>query len=760
MSYIALLLLFCIYYIFILFYMHRKVSFLAILIDGICFFLFHEVLFFLMIGKFFYPFSFSHFLFLFIHTFLYYFVKEIWFYRKKIYKKMSGFTLLVFVFCFCISYIGEFTFCNYKHYATLMNKEREVPFVYHGLKKQGRNEYLITQNKGVYIECKDVDTPLSSAYLAFAPKYSKIPITVTTYVKDEANALYYSLGEKETLFSISSSQYFMYHIAGRAKDIKFVLNDNLKGTVVILKPIVLNPKIPFSIHFYRVVLLSVVLFLLYLIRPSSSFYHYKALACFRFKKIILTFIFSLAFFFTIFFTNINTGFQYIDNDTKTQYYALTEAILDGKFYLPISPSQKLKSLKNPYDTNYRSQYLKRYEDYYWDTAYYKGKYYVYFGITPVLVLFLPYYVLFQTHLSISTSILIFCFLSILGIFYFLYQLIRRWFSKTSFLTYLLLSFLFVSSCGLFYIVKRPTFYHIPISCGFMFMIWGLGLWISSTVSFKNRKLKLFLGSLFMALVAGSRPPFLVSYAFAPLIFYQDIFKKRVLFSKKSMKETICFLLPIVVFAVFMMYYNYVRFSSIFDFGANYNLTTNDMTKRGFIFSRIPSGIFAYLFQPTTIYPIFPYIFMNYLHTNYLGKVIAEPFFGGFIYNHVIFLIPFFLHKFKSYFQEKETYYMAITSLLLTFIVIIFDIQCAGLLPRYISDFGYLFNTALCLLVLAIDHKRFDKKRKAFFRKIFLILIMCSFLYEFLFLFTDISVSLQKWNPEVFYKVSYFIQFWV
>lgn len=59
-------------------------------------------------------------------------------------------------------------------------------------------------------------------------------------------------------------------------------------------------------------------------------------------------------------------------------------------------------------------------------------------------------------------------------------------------------------------------------------------------------------------------------------------------------------------ALLLMWYNYAGFGSPFDFGANYNLTTNDMTKRGLSAARIPAGLFAYLFQLPIVKMSFPF----------------------------------------------------------------------------------------------------------------------------------------------------------
>ena len=56
--------------------------------------------------------------------------------------------------------------------------------------------------------------------------------------------------------------------------------------------------------------------------------------------------------------------------------------------------QEFLQLENPYDAlNRDSDLINRDEDYLWDAAYYNGKFYVYFGILPVLVIFLPFYLI-------------------------------------------------------------------------------------------------------------------------------------------------------------------------------------------------------------------------------------------------------------------------------------------------------------------------------------------------------------------------------
>ena len=84
------------------------------------------------------------------------------------------------------------------------------------------------------------------------------------------------------------------------------------------------------------------------------------------------------------------------------------------------------------------------------------------------------------------------------------------------------------------------------------------------------------------------------------------------------------ILPFLIIAAGLMFYNFKRFNSPFDFGANYNLTTNDMTKRGFNVARIGTGIYEYLFRLPNYSLQFPYIYNTSFSTDYLGITIYEP----------------------------------------------------------------------------------------------------------------------------------------
>ena len=112
------------------------------------------------------------------------------------------------------------------------------------------------------------------------------------------------------------------------------------------------------------------------------------------------------------------------------YAVLADAILAGEVSiegLPVDP--KLLEMANPYSPLERSRLGVHY---FHDFAFYGGKYYVYFGIIPALLLFLPYQWLTGLPLSACHSTQIFAAFVVWGIFALFFLLCKEFFAKRVF----------------------------------------------------------------------------------------------------------------------------------------------------------------------------------------------------------------------------------------------------------------------------------------------------------------------------------------
>ena len=147
---------------------------------------------------------------------------------------------------------------------------------------------------------------------------------------------------------------------------------------------------------------------------------------------------------------------------------------------------------------------------------------------------------------------------------------------------------------MYYLLLRPSVYEYAILCGAAFVLLALWQWLcaANTPVQHHGKIMLHmaLGSLCMALVAGCRPQMELFAVLCLPIFWPQYIRQKRLRSKQGITEAIAFVLPVILVALGLMAYNAARFGSPFDFGANYNLTSNDMTHRGFRIGRLAPAL--------------------------------------------------------------------------------------------------------------------------------------------------------------------------
>ena len=336
---------------------------------------------------------------------------------------------------------------------------------------------------------------------------------------------------------------------------------------------------------------------------------------------------------------------------------------------------------------------------------------------------------------------------ILGVFLFFEEIVIRYYQRKIPLGLsLLLSSATILGSGAFFIARRPDIYSVPIMMGLALTIWGLFLWLKSRQTDQSLNCKtLFIGSCCMAFVAACRPQLILGSFLAFLFFLPELKNLR---EKQNQKYLMIALLPYVIIAAGLMIYNWIRFDSPFDFGSSYNLTTNDMTRRGFVFDRFFIGIFTYLFQFPNIQSVFPYLQYVEFNTNYIGELTRESMTGGLLSCNPILYFSFLLPNLKRI-KKHNTSISYLTFLILGILIMFIDIQCAGLLQRYISDFAiFIFiGTTLILFSLYIQMK--DKEVRKIFIYTVLFLCLIGILYNLSLFFLPDSDNIALTNPQLY-----------
>ena len=562
----------------------------------------------------------------------------------------------------------------------------------------------------MYIEITGIQRVVHIIYLDFsevlaeAKEDTDTEFTITIYAKDEGNAVYYKLPDKTIKLSDVKSQYIKLNLSGEAESLKIYFDDFSSGALQI-NQVLLNTRVPLVFSIVRTFFMFIGIILLYLFRPGSVIYNETYNFDKTLHKLFIMGTLYLQIILMMLLIVQNPKYRNPPWAHHYQYEKLAVALSKGQFYLEDEPTEELKSLENPYDNKLRKQENVEFQ---WDHAYYNGHYYVYFGVVPVLIFYLPYYLITGSGFPTVFGILIGGILFASGLMLLLQELVRRYFKKTSLGTLLLLDILAFLACGGLHIANIPMFYNLPIILGLAFTVLGLYFWFIAIEPQKKKlcNIRLCIGSLFMALVAGCRPQLLLASFFAlPILgpeFVKRVKGKGVEKGKKDIiLNIISFSLPYIIIAAFLMYYNYARFGSPLDFGANYNLTTNDMTHRGFKLDRILLGIFTFLLQPLNIVAEFPFLSNVNFSTEYQGITIYEKMYGGLFMLNPALLSGLFFYKVKDKLKEKGLKAIVIMSLIFALLVVIADTQIAGILPRYYSDFGIFLSIPMVCVILSL-----------------------------------------------------------
>lgn len=565
--------------------------------------------------------------------------------------------------------------------------------------------YKINEKTSAKFEVTDISIDIKNLYVGIGMVNSEgepIPYTVRIEATDDANELYITSIPSRKVYS-GSSQYIPMQLRGTSDKLRITITpDSSVEAEMYLHSIVANKPKPFEFSIVRVLLIFAVAFLLYLISPSSPA-HKIRLSDSGGQFCITTVVAAIEILMIFLIISSSSHYLNIISRHQAQYQELAHSFLKGQLYLEEEVPQFLLEMENPYD--YAARYAQG-KYYYWDAALYNGRYYVYFGVVPCLLTYLPYHVITGKDLPNDIALFIFAVLFIISCFAFVKQVIKRYFPNMSisYVSYLIISLLIINGSGLLFMASYADMYSVPIMAALAFTVCGLSLWLSALNNTRLRVLKLALGSLCMALVAGCRPNLLLFSALAIPFFVGEMilaYKEKRIFKRASVVNSIAFTLPYIIVAAGIMWYNYSRFGSPFDFGANYNLTTNDMTSRGFVWDRMLPAAYSYLFQLPKMTATFPFIRFADFDTSYMGVTIRESTYGGIFACSPLLLLIFAIPFIKRMLKRDKVYIPAVILAAIGIITPLLDAQFAGILQRYFADFSLMLYMSAALILLSI-----------------------------------------------------------
>lgn len=520
----------------------------------------------------------------------------------------------------------------------------------------------------------------------------------------------------------------------------------------------------FSVKFsaLRAALYFFISIFIFLALPFSPLFKIKLSNKNRVTTVIIIFTLIITVLISVIPMTLNPVWNGEIPDHRAEYEEAAAAYLEGRLYIETEEiPQALKDLPNPYDYTARKKIGIDVEPTLWDRAYYKGHLYLYFGVFPVITVFMPYKAITGKNLTTWKATAIFTIFSIIGIFALFYFIAKKNFKDMRLSTYLFISAA-LCLCSFWYLSMFPALYCTAISAGLALEIWSIYFLFRATSSAASSKknLLIFLGSLCGALTFSARPTVaLSSLIFLPffiILIFKDL-KKLPIYKRK--KETVCrfclIAFPYISVAVLLMLYNFVRFENPFEFGQSYQLTVADqhgyLSGSGINVENIFKGFFTLIFD-----------FGKHFVEDFTGRfpfISRAPVFSLFPILFIgLFALPFSFFEVQ---RENRLGFIYFPSIISPFIIFLSDCIASPIpLMRYSADFTFLFAVSAFIgILLILNYLKKKNKRLLNAFQIFLcFLSVFVFIIVFLLHFTNGDSSLADLFPNEMNEISDFFMY--
>jgi len=444
----------------------------------------------------------------------------------------------------------------------------------------------------------------------------------------------------------------------------------------------------------------------------------------------------------------SNGAEWRWGEEQDDYFnLLIDGWLDGQLHLKVEVPEALLKLADPYDPKQRPPGLALH-----DASLYQGKYYVYFGVAPVVVLMLPWRVMTGADLPLFLAVPIFVYVGFLASLAIWLGIRRRYFPHAGTGVTVACAFVLgVSSLGPV-LLRRPEMWELPIGGGYAFVM--LALWAIFQSLHSPRRARWFgLAGLFLGLAIASRPPYLLASPFllVPLLAWWRE-ERRV-----PWRAAWSAFVPLAAVGGLMALHNYLRFDHPLQFGQAYQLSFDYESKMAhFRPSYVPFNGWRYFFSMPQWSWYYPFISPAVLPPKPVG-------FSG--HDHVFGLVPnlpFVLLALAAPFavwRRKDAKRSALAVWLMTagvLVLIMASVLCSffGSLARYMMDFTptLMLLAGVGLLVVTEAAGAWSGWRRRALHATWTALLVYSVAFGALYSL-QLDLLLYERNPALHYKLA-------
>jgi hypothetical protein len=282
---------------------------------------------------------------------------------------------------------------------------------------------------------------------------------------------------------------------------------------------------------------------------------------------------------------------------ENYYDLLASGFLSGHLYLPVEPPPRLLALRDPFGADTTGIRLQ-------DASLYHGKYYLYYGPTPAITLFLPWRIVTGHGMPHSFAVLLYTWIGFLFSYLFLFLLldsakirVPQWIQVVLTLS------LGVGNLAPVLLRRPGAIYEVAIAAGFCWFLAGLYLFARWLILGDNRRWIILAAGLCFGLAAGCRSHYGLTAAIILVVSGLYFVLRR-----ESVASEFSYFAGAILFCgLALAAYNYARFDSPFEFGTTYQLTGSIIARVMLHGRHVVPTLYFYLFSRPLLMDQFPFL---------------------------------------------------------------------------------------------------------------------------------------------------------
>ncbi len=529
--------------------------------------------------------------------------------------------------------------------------------------------------------------------------------------------------------------------------------------------LVINPSYKLSFNFLRFAVIFMLIALVYIMKQKNGAQAVTQMS-FSWASTVAVTLCLIMSGVTLFFclTEGRSGYYLYPLEGKVETYSpyiqQFDAFMKGQLHIDVQPSAELLALENPYSPSERNGV-----PFMFDRAFFNGKYYSYFGIAPIITLYMPIYLVSGIIPGDSIVMGIFSIITAIFLPLAVIEWVKfrgknpPWIAAVCGIGTYFASMVLIVQRG------RAAFYYIASIAAMAFLSAFLYFILKALQNDKKVKKTVFMflaGTGFaLAFLSRINAVLPVSFAIAGFI---------VIYTVKSLKdkkispfigEMAALGLPVIAAVIFTLWYNNARFGSPLQFGTDYQLTVANASKYEIFAGGIFSSVFHYFLQPFVSYEFFPYIGLSLSRVADYGKAIyIDTNFG-------LFAVPFMLSLFLSpvLFRSKsisKSIKIILALSLVSLPVTAFANYClGGVIFRYTTDitlFAAFISAVILLEFSAVMREKHGENFGHTVKKCITGLTAVTVVIVFA-VSLSLNINLSEYDPDVYMATKDFFVFW-